>query len=242
MSIDIFIVLFIILLAFVLFVRELLPMDVVALTVLSLLLVIMSSILFSLGYFLTGLILGWMMTFLDTVDGKLARVTITSSRLGHFLDHGMDIIHPPIWYACWINGLLIQSHVDAATAAFLNILIICAYIFGRAIEALFHALGNCSIFAWRPFDAFCRLFSARRNPCLVLLSLGIAFSSSKMGLYAVCGWTLVSSFILGIRFMQALFVRICNGPLESWLKNEEIAMKNNPVFYRMFSNTQKAYE
>ena len=39
MSIDIFIVLFIILLAFVLFVRELLPMDVVALTVLSLLLV-----------------------------------------------------------------------------------------------------------------------------------------------------------------------------------------------------------
>ena len=39
MSIDIFIVLFVILLAFILFVSELLPMDVVALTVLSLLLV-----------------------------------------------------------------------------------------------------------------------------------------------------------------------------------------------------------
>ena len=45
------------------------------------------------------------MTFLDTVDGKLARVTVTSSRVGHVLDHGVDLIHPPLWYIAWGLGL-----------------------------------------------------------------------------------------------------------------------------------------
>ncbi len=49
--------------------------------------------------------MGWLMTFLDTVDGKLARVTVTSSRLGDVLDHGLDIIHPPLWYIAWGVGL-----------------------------------------------------------------------------------------------------------------------------------------
>ena len=211
-------------------------------TLFSLFLVIASSILFGGGYFLSGLVLAWIMTFLDTVDGKLARVTVTSSRTGHIMDHGMDIIHPPIWYACWANGLLITSQIDAEIAGLLNFLIVSGYVFGRVIEGLFHTLGNCSVFAWRPFDAFCRLFSARRNPCLILLSAGFIATSPKFGLYAVCGWTLLSSFILGIRFIQAVFVRLCNGPLESWLKDEESAMKNHPIFYDMFSNTRKAYE
>ena len=49
------------------------------------------------------------MTFLDTVDGKLARVTLTSSRFGNWLDHGNDIIHPPLWWLCLANGLALGS-------------------------------------------------------------------------------------------------------------------------------------
>ena len=32
------------------------------------------------------------MTFLDTVDGKLARCTIASSKLGNIFDHGIDLV------------------------------------------------------------------------------------------------------------------------------------------------------
>jgi phosphatidylglycerophosphate synthase len=45
------------------------------------------------------------MTLLDTVDGKLARVTVASSKFGHVLDHGVDIVHPPFWYLAWGLGL-----------------------------------------------------------------------------------------------------------------------------------------
>ena len=67
---------------------------------------ILAGFLFSYGYFALGLALGWVMTFLDTVDGKLARVTVTSSKWGNIFDHGIDLIHPPIWYVAWGIGLL----------------------------------------------------------------------------------------------------------------------------------------
>jgi len=45
------------------------------------------------------------MTFLDTVDGKLARVTVNSSPFGHIYDHAIDLISPPFWYLAWGLGL-----------------------------------------------------------------------------------------------------------------------------------------
>ena len=143
-------------------------------TVLGLALVIIASVLFAYGYFAAGLLCGWIMTLLDTVDGKLARVTVQSSRLGHVLDHGLDIVHPPFWYVLWGVGLTAfepqfgLDHVD------LYWLIGLGYIAGRLIEGAFHALGRCSMFAWRPFDAYFRLITARRNPCLIILTIGVA--------------------------------------------------------------------
>src|SRR3546814_17463336 len=52
-----------------------------------------------------GLVAAYAMTFLDTVDGKLARVTLTSSPIGNVFDHGIDLVHPPFWWWAWIVGL-----------------------------------------------------------------------------------------------------------------------------------------
>ncbi|PIX59746.1 MAG: CDP-alcohol phosphatidyltransferase, partial [Lysobacterales bacterium CG_4_10_14_3_um_filter_64_11] len=72
-----------------------------AVTTFGLLLVLAAGFAFWQGHYLLGLAMGWLMTWLDTVDGKLARVTVQSSRLGHLLDHGVDLIHPPLWYLLW---------------------------------------------------------------------------------------------------------------------------------------------
>ena len=74
-------------------------------TVAGLLLVVMAGLFFARGWYGWGLLAGWVMTFLDTVDGKLARVTVTSSRFGHYFDHIIDLVHPPIWYILWGLGL-----------------------------------------------------------------------------------------------------------------------------------------
>ena len=61
--------------------------------------------LFLKGQFAAGFVAAWAMTFLDTVDGKLARTTLTSSKWGDIFDHGIDLVHPPFWYVAWALGL-----------------------------------------------------------------------------------------------------------------------------------------
>jgi phosphatidylglycerophosphate synthase len=188
-------------------------------TFLSLLLVILAGVLFSQGKYGWGLLAGWVMTFLDTVDGKLARVTITSSRFGHLFDHLIDLIHPPIWYVLWGLGLGV-SHVGMPELT-LNIIlwvIIGGYVAGRLIELTFTlCLGAFGIFCWKPIDSYFRLVTARRNPNLILLTLGAVTGLPGLGLLAVAFWTGLTSFFLLIRLAMAGISRISSGPLNSWL-------------------------
>ncbi len=74
-------------------------------TSLSLVCVLVAMWCFWHGHFGWGLASAWFMTFLDTVDGKLARVTLQSSPWGNVFDHSIDLIHPPFWWWAWMVGL-----------------------------------------------------------------------------------------------------------------------------------------
>lgn len=187
-------------------------------TVFGLLLMLLAGWLFYQGEFGWGLFAGWIMTFLDTVDGKLARVTITSSKIGNALDHGMDLVHPPFWYMLWGMGLAhTGTWVYDVSLPLVYILIFAGYIFGRLAEGCFEWLiGSFSLFTWRPFDSFNRLITARRNPCMVLLTAGWISGHADLGLIAVLIWTLFSTLLLWLRNAQAWLSRR-QQPLESWL-------------------------
>ncbi len=210
-------------------------------TTLSLGLMLWTCYLFAHGQFALGLAAGWVMTFLDTVDGKLARVTVRSSRVGHVLDHGMDLIHPPFWYYLWGTALVGYQPLLSMSLADLNWLIIGGYIVGRAVEGLFHLLGDASIFSWRPFDAYFRLITARRNPCIILLSASLVVGRPDWGLVAVALWTAGTSAVLILRLLQGLVARLRSGPLQSWLADPETAAARHQRAYRLFSGTQSAY-
>ncbi|MDZ7754568.1 MAG: CDP-alcohol phosphatidyltransferase family protein [Gammaproteobacteria bacterium] len=185
-------------------------------TVLSLVLAVVAGIAFYQGAFGVGLLAGWVMTFLDTVDGKLARVTVTSSRLGDILDHGLDLIHPPLWYLAWGLGLAASWDLTPGLQATL-VLIFAAYLGGRLCEGAFHpGLAPFSMFVWRPFDSFNRLITARRNPNLILLTVGWAAGRPDLGLWAVMAWHVLSTGVLALRLAMALVVRR-RAPLDSWL-------------------------
>ena len=188
-------------------------------TVLSLVLAIAAGALFAFGHFGWGLLAGWVMTFLDTVDGKLARVTVTSSRFGHVLDKNLDLIHPPLWYIAWGVGLE-EFQPGPAGVSFTLVLwlIVMGYIGGRLVEGVFLLwLGKFGIFCWRPLDSYVRLITARRNPNLILLTAGLAAGRPDLGLVAVALWTVLSSLLLVVRIAQALYARWVGGPLRSWM-------------------------
>lgn len=204
------------------------------------LLVLLAGFLFYRGDYWLGLAAGWVMTLLDTVDGKLARVTVQSSRFGHYFDHGIDLIHPPFWYIYWGMSLPELALDGLVSEWFLYWSIIIGYIGGRLVEAAFHLFADCSIFTWRPFDAWFRLVTARRNPCLVVMSICLLMQRPDWALVGVAAWTVLTSVILLLRLLQAGVLRLIRGRLSSWLA-EPGAGRTYPRSYRTFAATAGAY-
>ena len=167
-----------------------------AVTVASGVLAVAAALLFARGAFGTGLVCAWAMTFLDTVDGKLARVTLTSSRIGDVMDHGLDLIHPPFWWWAW--GIGLGAGHELATA-----IVVGGYLVGRALEGAFLARFGFETHSWRPIDGLFRTITARRNPNLILLSVGALAGRPDLGLVMVALWTIASLGFHALRLVQA---------------------------------------
>lgn len=94
-----------------------------------------ATVLFWQGHYWQGMAAGFVFMVLDTVDGKLARCTITSSWWGNIFDHGIDLVHPPFWWGAWAVGLNAWGlGYSAETFAGVMAAIVGGYILQRVIE------------------------------------------------------------------------------------------------------------
>jgi phosphatidylglycerophosphate synthase len=181
---------------------------------------VLAFVLFWRGDYALGLIAAWAMTFLDTVDGKLARTTLTSSKWGDVFDHGIDLIHPPFWYVAWALGLAAWGMVwPAATFWWVIVIILGGYVLQRVMEGIAIKWLGLEIHIWRPIDTLFRQVTARRNPNLILLSLSVLTRRPDWGLLAVAAWTLICLVLHGLQLAQALRAKAKQGggPLVSWM-------------------------
>ncbi len=170
--------------------------------------------LFWIGQFGPGLVCAWIMTFLDTVDGKLARVTLTSSPIGGVFDHGIDLIHPPFWWFAWYVGCQ-QLGLVVPYAEFTLAVILGGYVLQRVEEGIFLGLFGIHVHAWRPFDSFFRLITARRNPNLLILTPAWALGAPHLGLFLVGVWTGICLIVHAVQVVQGL--ALGRGRVVSWL-------------------------
>ncbi|MFT5132997.1 MAG: phosphatidylglycerophosphate synthase [Gammaproteobacteria bacterium] len=208
-------------------------------TLFSLILTVLAGVAFWQGHFIAGLAMGWFMTFLDTVDGKLARVTITSSKIGDILDHGLDLIHPPLWYLAWGFGIA-DTWMSTSLVMPLFWIVLGAYIGGRFCEGAFELwIAPFRLFLWRPWDSFNRLITARRNPNLVILSLSLVFGRPDIGLYLVVIWHIISTLVLALRMSLAFKEKRQNGELTTWLNNIDPQRDRQLLEVRVFTRLSK---
>lgn len=172
-------------------------------TFLGFLLVLAAFWLFWQGQFGWGLVCAWIMTFLDTVDGKLARVTLTSSAIGNVFDHGIDLVHPPFWWWAWYVGCF-GAAVSLDAPGIALIVILAGYVLQRVEEGIFLRLFGFHVHAWRPFDSFFRLITARRNPNLLILTPAWLAGFPEVGFYLVAIWTAACLLVHAAQVVQAL--------------------------------------
>jgi phosphatidylglycerophosphate synthase len=182
-------------------------------TLVSFICVLLATWAFWIGAFGSGLMAAWAMCFLDTVDGKLARVTLTSSKWGNVFDHGTDLVHPPFWYWAWYEGL----GGAAAVAPWTFWVIIAGYVLGRGQEGLFIWQFGIEMHIWRPLDSAFRQITARRNPNLIILSIAVILEAPALGFEVVAWWTILSFVFHCLRIGQAFVARARGQRLQSWL-------------------------
>jgi len=175
--------------------------------------------LFWEGHYWTGMAAGLVFMVLDTVDGKLARCTITSSKIGNIFDHGIDLVHPPFWWWAWAEGL---RHWGLALSPETFWLVMAAilggYVAQRFIEGVFmRRNAMMHIHVWERIDSRFRLITARRNPNMVILFLATLAGRPDLGLIAVAWWTVLSCLFHLVRLVQAELRRPRGGALTSWM-------------------------
>ena len=189
-----------------------------AVTIAGAVLCVAAAWLFYRGLYWPGMAAALVFMVLDTVDGKLARCTITSSRLGDFLDHGIDLIHPLFWWWAWGEGLYSYGR-PLAPDIFLAVMaaIVAGYVLQRLIEGAFILRFGIHIHVWERLDSRFRLITARRNPNMVILFAALILGYPDIGLVAVAAWTALSCLFHLARLGQALVARARGVAVESWL-------------------------
>jgi len=180
----------------------------------SFLMVLAAFWLFWTGQYGLGLVCAWIMTFLDTVDGKLARVTLTSSKWGNVFDHGIDLIHPPFWWWAWFVGLGALGFTVPHGGLLLAI-VVGGYVAQRVEEGIFLSLFKVEMHAWRPFDSFFRLITARRNPNLLFMTATTLVGRPDVGFVLVAAWTAICFVVHASQIVQGLLTP--RGGVTSWL-------------------------
>ena len=153
--------------------------------------------LFASGAWLPGMLLAYLMSVFDSVDGKLARLTYTSSKFGEVFDHSLDIVHPPVWYVAWAWSLGGGSAESLAFRA--SLWLVGFYAADRACAGIFKARTGASIHGFTPLDEKVRTFISRRNVNLVLFTGALLFDwlvagqgqAPRLTFYFIVVWQVV---------------------------------------------------
>lgn len=188
-------------------------------TTLGLILCLLATYQFWHGQYWAGMASGLVFMVLDTVDGKLARCTITSSKWGNVFDHGIDLVHPPFWWWAWAEGLRYWGQeLERGQFFLLMAMIVGGYVVQRLIEGIFmRRNGGMHIHVWQKIDSQFRLITARRNPNMVILFVATLAGRPDLGLIAIAWWTVLSCLFHLIRLIQSELARTGSGSLRSWM-------------------------
>ncbi len=188
-------------------------------TAIGAILCVVATVLFWRGDYWAGVACGFVFMVLDTVDGKLARCTITSSKWGNAFDHGIDLVHPPFWWAAWAAGLSAWGFA-LSPPAFTVVMaaIFFGYVAQRLIEGVFLKAVRMDMHIWRPFDSWFRLITARRNPNMVILVGSLIFGRPDIGIVAVAWWTIISLVVHLAQLIQMIMARRRGEEIRSWLE------------------------
>jgi phosphatidylglycerophosphate synthase len=156
------------------------------LTTISVVLAFVAVPLWADAHWLAGFACAYAMSVLDSVDGKVARLTLTDSKIGNALDHGLDQVHPPFWYFAWAWGLGARTPDDTLYMA--AVWLIVFYVADRLILAVAKRRLGYALHAATRLDTLARAVIARRNITMTIMAIGLLAGAGPAAFIIVTAW------------------------------------------------------
>lgn len=157
--------------------------------------------LFLSGHLLAASILSFVVGIADGLDGKLARVTLKTSKLGS-LEHSFDLLFEFSWFIAL--SLYLFASARTSTPLILTTFIILFIAFYRSIYDRFGRAAGRSLDDYGSFERIFRRVAGRRNlyniPILICILLGVA----HYALAFVAGHAAITAIVYAWRAMKHL--------------------------------------
>jgi len=166
-------------------------------TIIVNLLAYLVAYLFYIGYRHIAVILMFIVSALDGVDGKIARVKHLESKTG-----AMEHVYDFLWETAWILVYIHYVYLDhGVLALFTGLTILVLDFFNRYILVHFERIIG-DLRAQSRFDRVFCLFDARRNTYLWYMLVGVFLDLKLLMLYAILIHIIITTIIYIIRTMH----------------------------------------
>lgn len=157
--------------------------------------------LFAAGQLGWAILIGWMMFILDSVDGKLARLTVRLSKTAGVLEHATSTPAVFLWFPSlgWSlsHGALFDFSNPVVTAMWI---LMPLYWLDKGINGLFRRRFKIDLYNWSRFDEAFHLIACRRAIIMLIITIGYVARNVEAGFMALAGWMILTFVVHALRF------------------------------------------
>lgn len=142
-------------------------------TVLSILGVWLAIPCFATGHMGLGCLSAWLGVLLDSIDGKLARLTLNLSDAMGTIEHLSAMPGLGLWFVGIGWSLTSGDLLTPSTPMLACWTTVITFVVDKLVSGSFRQRFGRELFDARPFDAFFHLFAVRRNMHLLVFTIGV---------------------------------------------------------------------
>jgi phosphatidylglycerophosphate synthase len=142
--------------------------------------------LFVMGWMWAGLVVAFTFIIADSLDGKLARLTVRLSNVAGHVDHVTSPLFEACYYVAW--GWHFSGGDFTAWPGRAGLILFGFFGLDRITTSVFGLKYGHSLLDYKEWDARFHLIAGRRNINLFVMTLGCLFQKPVIALYIITVW------------------------------------------------------
>ncbi|MCZ6872885.1 MAG: CDP-alcohol phosphatidyltransferase family protein [bacterium] len=154
--------------------------------------------LFVTGWLWAGLIVAFIFIIADSLDGKLARLTIRLSPVAGHVDHITSPLFEAGYYVAW--GWHFSAGDFTALAGRAGWLLFAFFGLDRIVTSIFGLRFHRSLLDYKEWDARFHLIAGRRTVNLFIMTLGCMVQKPIIALYIITVWMFITMLWHMVRY------------------------------------------